>query len=693
MILRLINSTCHFGKILMLFIFFPGCRNKNQSAFINRPADQFRCSLPQKIIVYKDYVYDLSGYQDEGKGKPFNLFDENAFVDPRSESKSNENYIPVTGPQPTVHPAIYFPLTRGSRIVTDLKVPYQLSEVYLYDHSYTSDSVWFYTGDMLHWKLKTAFVTKGNEGMWGWRRVSLDDSAQYVMIRFNNFETAITEMVLYGCAYKPIPPPPSTVYNGPRIAKKMMKNFLGVNYFNAVDPKWVKPFHYSRLYTFVMDFDNDNVNAYPKNKYNMLHNGHWDHEANDYSFFMDKVVKENRGNVWFSIMGLPSWMNKKELENSRPVTEIKMDPENPLSYGRHSNMMWNIAAFFGGTKADTNLLSLSHQPKKSGLGIMSLYENGNEDDATWVGEKYCSPLQYFAQSSADYDGHESALGKAFGIKNADSNSRLMTSGMIELDTNRIRVYKFLSNTLRKDKKFIWDGGIQYHHYSTNGKHGITPEEDSLRWKLMKAREATYRIQPDVECFLGENGYDKSQLSRQGTPMLPGLSEEQCQGIFILRSINATVFSGFDAYILYWLRDAAIKDDPRVYLTSGVLRESQDGKIEPLPAWFYISTFVNTLGNYVADEIVNEKGNVWVYKYRNKLSPDLVAYFVYCPTHNGTKAINYQLKVGRTVNDEAQEISFADNSVNGNVTNKKIVNETVILNVEERPVILQVKERN
>jgi hypothetical protein len=697
MISRLINCACRYRNFLILIIIFPGCRNNNQSALISgiaekNPASGNPCNLPQKIIVYKDYVYDLSGYEDEGKGKPFNLFDENAFVDPRAESKTSENYIPVTNPQPTAHPAIYFPLTKGSRIVTDLRVPYKLSEVYLYDHSYSSDSVWFYTGDMGQWKLKAALVTKGNAGMWGWRRFLLDDSSEYVMIRFSNFQTSINEMVLYGCPYKSVPPPPSSVYNGPRIAKKMMKDFLGVNYFNAVDPTWVKPFHYSRLYTFAMDFDSDNVNAYPKNTYNMLHNGHWDKNANDYSFFMDKVVKKNGAIVWYSIMGLPLWMNKKKLENLRPVTEVAMDPENPLSYARHGRMMWNIAAFFGNTKIDSNLLSVAPGPKRSGRGITSLYENGNEDDATWVGDKYCSPVEYFAQSSADYDGHESALGKTIGIKNADPASRLMTSGMIELDTNRVRVLKFLCNTLRKDKKFIWDGAIQYHHYCTDGKHGITPEEDSLRWKLAKVREATYRYQPDAPCFLGENGYDKSQLSRQGTPLLPGLSEGQCQGIFILRSINATAFSGFDAYILYWLRDAGIKDDPSVYLTSGVLRESPDGKIEPLPAWFYISTFVNTLGNYVADDVVSEKGKVWIYKYRNKISPDSVAYFIYCPTRNGTKYTNYPLNVGTVARAEAREISLDDNSSHGSSARKKIVNGVVTLNVGESPKIVLVNER-
>ena len=69
------------------------------------------CAVPQKITsIDRDHVYDLSGYADEGGGDPFSLFDENAFVDPRNESKSAENYIPVTNPQPKNHPEIYFPL-------------------------------------------------------------------------------------------------------------------------------------------------------------------------------------------------------------------------------------------------------------------------------------------------------------------------------------------------------------------------------------------------------------------------------------------------------------------------------------------------------------------------------------------------------------------------------------------------------
>ncbi len=203
-------------------------------------------------------------------------------------------------------------------------------------------------------------------------------------------------------------------------------------------------------------------------------------------------------------------------------------------------------------------------------GILSLYENGNEEDAWWVGDKYCNPVEYFAQSSADFDGHEGRVGQKMGIINGDAAARLMTSGLVGLDTNRIRVYSFLCKNLRTDKSFIWQGGIQYHYYSTNEKKGLSPEEDSLRKKLSKVSAFTHRLQPGIDCILGETGYDKGQSGRQATPLIPGLSNAECQAVFILRSINATAFSGFDRYILYWLKDRDPEDDPRVYLTSGVI---------------------------------------------------------------------------------------------------------------------------
>ncbi|HEX4851442.1 MAG TPA: hypothetical protein VFV08_11580, partial [Puia sp.] len=469
--------------------------------------------------------------------------------------------------------------------------------------------------------------------------------------------------------------------------------FLGVNYIMESEPKWIKPFHYSRLYNFALDFDNDTSSKYPGVKYNMLHYGFWSQDKKEYIFNIDDLKKISNGNIWYSIRGVSGWMNKKGLtERDRPVTFIGMDSEDPKSYARHANMMWHLAAFFGNTKVDTNLLSLSHEPRQSGRGVMSIYENGNEEDAWWIGKLYCSPMEYFAQSSADYDGHESVLGKKCGIWNADSTSLLLTSGMVGLDTNRLRVLKFLSMTLRKDQQFPWKGGIQYHHYCNRHDKGISPEDDSLRWKLSKVRTSTFNIDPGVPCILGENGYDKSRASRQATPLVPGFDAAQSQGIMILRSINATAFSGFDAYILYWLKDGNDENDPRVYLTSGVLRQMPDGTTKPYPGWFYINTFVQRLSDFKPDSIIAEKGKAWIYKYRNQFTPDSAAYFIYCPTNNGTVVKDFDLHIGPIVGD-ALQVNFADHEEMGQTMNMQEVGGNIRLLVEEKPKLIFVKEKS
>ena len=92
----------------------------------------------QKITIYPDQVFDLSGYAGNGGGNPFHLFDENAYVDPRYE-KSGDVFLPVTNCQPTLNPSIYFRGKEGSRVVVDLKIFYDLREIYYYDRSHSAD--------------------------------------------------------------------------------------------------------------------------------------------------------------------------------------------------------------------------------------------------------------------------------------------------------------------------------------------------------------------------------------------------------------------------------------------------------------------------------------------------------------------------------------------------------------------------
>jgi hypothetical protein len=160
---------------------------------------------------------------------------------------------------------------------------------------------------------------------------------------------------------------------------------------------------------------------------------------------------------------------------------------------------------------------------------------------------------------------------------------------------------------------------------------------------------------------------------------------------LVRAINATAFSGFDRIILYWIKDSENENHEAYFQTSGILMEEPDHRWWAYPAWYYISTFVSRLADYAPEKIISEKGNVWIYKYRNKVFPDSAAYFIYCPTHNKTISDNYPLKLGRTASKTVTEILLDDKSATGNLSSGIISNGTVILRVTESPIIILVKE--
>lgn len=482
----------------------------------------------------------------------------------------------------------------------------------------------------------------------------------------------------------------------------MMKEFLGVNCYQGIPIKWMQPFYWTRKYTSISQIDVDTTDRYPNQQYYITPHGWWNNGTNDYVLYADSITRDVGHKLWYSYLGVPKWQELKGYDNhNRPTTKMGMNTSDPMSYARHANMMWTMAACYGTTKVDTNLISSLVPHRFSGRNIMQLYENGNEPDAAWVGDKYCTPVEYFALSSADYDGHQGVMGPQHGIKNADKHSELMMAGFTALDVNRLRVLKFLCNTVRTDSQFLWNGGIQYHYYCINGKGdrysqqfangtaGLTPEEDSLRKKLTQVRNETYRIQPGVECIMGELGWDKSRKSKVSAPLVSGFSQSESQGIMLLRAINSIAFAGFDRYIIYWIKDDNGENHEPLFQSSGIMNQVGNFEYAPYPAWYYINALIGHLGNYVPEQIVQEKADTWIYKYRNKVSPDSVAYFVYCPSRNGQKLGNYSLRTGGKA---AREVSFKDKEPNGIVRELPVRNGNVTIEVTEIPRLILVKER-
>src|SRR6185437_12919289 len=110
------------------------------------------------------------------------------------------------------------------------------------------------------------------------------------------------------------------------------------------------------------DFDNDTKHQGEEVQFNMLHYGYYRSDLKRYVFDLDTLRNINRGNIWYSIRGVSKWMNDLGYtDKDRPVNRPGMNTEDPAAYSRHAEMMWHLAAFFGNTKVDTNLLSLSHE--------------------------------------------------------------------------------------------------------------------------------------------------------------------------------------------------------------------------------------------------------------------------------------------------------------------------------------------
>ncbi len=655
-----------------------------QVFYYRQPAGALPSSAIHKITgISSSNVYDLSGSEASGHGNPMNLFDEDA--DPASGKFSS----PHTSPLPNNKMTIFYPPGKGLRIVVDLQDEYALSDFYMYDQSLASDSVWLYTGSMKNWTPVAAYNSMGNAAAWGWQHFRLAKNTRYVMIRFNSYKPVITEWVMYGKLQQKLPadhiPQPAA------LPAPTLRQFAGTNAYDYVPPSLLQPFQQLRLYQMMDYYDTDTVNAYPNNKLSL--NALQLPEIQQPRYYADSL--RHYGNqLWMSIRGQSKEQQRQGLtEKDKPVTRAGMDKEDPLSYGRHAKTYWHMAALFGSTKCDTNSIDINDMPRFSGLGLMNRFENGNEEDGYWT-PYYWTPVDYFAVSSADYDGHEGRLGPKHGLHQADPNSRLMTSGMIQLDTNRVRTLQFLCSQLRTDKKFIWEGGVQYHYYSNAATsnlqtpiRGISPEEDHLRQKLAKVRDFHNRLLPGIPLVLGENGYDRNQESWQRTPLLPGYNAAQSQGIMVIRSMIAAFMAGFDGYNQYMMRNATNDENASgPYASSGMMGGPANGNLV-YPMWYYWSTLVKRLGGYQPDAIITETGPVWIYRLKNGQNPAQKAYVLFSPTTNGSIIKNFRFKCKEFSNEIFKVIKLSDNNADGIEKTDHSVNGTAKLEVGELPVIL------
>ncbi|WP_135555545.1 fibronectin type III domain-containing protein [Paenibacillus cymbidii] len=384
-----------------------------------------------------------------------------------------------------------------------------------------------------------------------------------------------------------------------------------------------------------------------------------------------------------AIQGSVQWLNgagKKPLASGA-------NPLLPASYAAHADHMFQSVARYGSTAVADNKLKLaSGQTRSTGLGYMSYFENGNEDDANWGSvDSYFTPYQFAAMSSADYDGDQGRMGNTFGVKNADPNAKLVMAGLSNPDVNYIKAMKVWSDYYRGGSFPADVLNVHIYSYGPSGA-GISPEAAGLKAQLETFVDYRNRYLQGKEIWLSEFGYDTNQGSVLHAPPIGTFSVNEVQGQWIVRSYLAAAAAGVDRAQLFMFSDTDPNSTTK-FDTSGLVSTIPSGEV-PKTSYYYVYTLKNTLAGmrYVGEQS-SGNGNVTIYKFKSTTGSG-GAYVLWAPTSNQTSVSNYQLTLAGSPTT-ASLVQMADGDTDGVTSSLTIASGKVTVNVGERPIFVKV----
>jgi hypothetical protein len=623
----------------------------------------------EKIMLQPQMLYNFST-----KGDATLLIDEQLLAgDPANGSVGQPETVFSAG---WPDAAIYYPV----RIAIDLGVAYQLSDLWFFDVN-DADSLFVYIGNPAGWELiHSIYLNTFNQ----WRSASINTFSRFVMLEFKTPSTRISEIVLYGTATgSPEPPPVPVIHQASK-----MDVFLGVNGF--VDD----PIDKLRVAGSLREYHNwgwDEGNldttypGFPNNQY--AWNPSWV-SGPGWGFNFDEFYQQLKSNnilVSPDLQGAAPYITafNDSLEQHKPLSPGE-NPEDPASYIEHADYMFQFAARYGKTTVDAGLLKLKpDQQPHTGLGLVEYLENWNEPDKWWFTRGgYFNCIEFAAMSSADVDGHEGALGVGKGMKTADPNIKMVMGGLASLNLEYVRCMKLWSDYNRQTG-FPVDV-LNFHHYSGNGYHGISPEEDSLKFKLKKLVEYRNQYLPGKEIWLSEFGYDTNLESVQASRPIDTTDNFEVQGQWILRSYLEAAASGIERAHMFMLRDVNALN-PNIYNSCGLTGEIWYGH-QPKKSWYYLFAMKNQLsGLRFQQEMPSSVPQVNVYRFDSD-SGDTLVFAVWSTTSENRVIENFELNVGQ--NSVVTLVTPVFGDTLGLQQPLQVDNGIVRFAVSERPVFIR-----
>ncbi|MFC2089885.1 T9SS type A sorting domain-containing protein [Bacteroidota bacterium] len=457
-----------------------------------------------------------------------------------------------------------------------------------------------------------------------------------------------------------------------RYSELPMDQFIGTNSFIDTPLEKLAPVGWIREY-HPWSFNEIENDVFEYNRWD----GYWDFDK----FYTD--LKELVTMVCPVVWSSPSWL--QDNGNYRPVVNEE-DPFVPNSYREIAEMMYQFVGRYGANKVDENTLFVNDgQVKKTGLNLITYYEDWNEQDKDWEGEKgEFQPGHYAAMASANADGHCGTMGPYYGMKQADPDAKFVMGGLADLDTSYLNGMKTWFEHNRPDSTWPIDV-INVHHYAFfQYGTGISPEADNFKAKIADIVGWKNRNVPENEVWVTEFGYDSNPVSMNRAPEIGSYSQEEVQAMWNLRTFLLLSSTGIERAAHYMIRDTDPGSEPR-YGDSGLTTSPKEGH-EPKVTWYYLLTMRSILKDFYFKEIIREDQDACIYKY-DKGSGDTAVYACWRPSNNGwIREMSFKTDI---LADTLKITRMLDKSVEGNMEYVRYDTAGISISISECPLFIEV----
>lgn len=413
-----------------------------------------------------------------------------------------------------------------------------------------------------------------------------------------------------------------------------------------------------------------------------------------------KSLLNNKIEVSPCIQNSVAWLNATNdfKGNDKPLDYAGANPTDPNAYQKKAHHMFQFAARYGATKVNDNKLTLAAgQPRNSGLGLIKYVEDWNEQDKDWMGKAAeFSPEEYAAMASADYDGHCNTMQQGsgtFGVKNADSNIKLVMGGLAGFNLNYIKRMKAWFEANRKDKKFAADV-INLHIYAwkdgnswQGGGPALSPEDAKFKERATEIVDYRNKNLPGKEVWISEFGWDTNPGSPLCVPKIGNYDYEEVQGQWLIRAYLAFAAAGVDRAQMFSLRDGD-PADPTWFSSSGLI--GPKGNFAPKKSWYYVNTMKNILKNtrFEKEETVEGNSNLKIYHFKN-ITDNSGVLVVWSASTKGLEGQKLSVTIP-AANTTAEIIELDATQPLGRKNTINVAKSPITIDISERPVFISLK---